>query len=202
MPSVNAPSKSLVPAEGVIINTCRETAPGLAEDFDLVQQAVVGAARPEGLAVVVHHHRHRADAVVAQQAKRFFGFDDALAFVDQRGGHVFHTEPQRPATGFMHQFQMIFHHQRVVNGGLGAPADFFVQRNAIDARVGQGLHYFDGALLVIEEVVIRAEEISDAVGLVQPGEFFGYPARAFQAVLPLVVRRDRAVGAGEFAPES
>ena len=150
---------------------------------------------------MVHHHRHRADAGVAHQAERLRGLVDALALVDQRRGHVFHAEPQRPATRLAHQRQVIFHLQGVVDGDLGVPARLFAERDAVKFGAGQRLDDLQRAAFVIKEVVVHAEEVADAVFPVEAPHLLGNAPAAFESVLPLVVGGDGAIGAGELTAE-
>ena len=54
----------------------------LAQEVDLVQQAVEIAAAGQGLAVVMHHHRHRADAHLVEELEERFGLLRTLALLD------------------------------------------------------------------------------------------------------------------------
>ncbi len=108
--------------------------PGLAQQLDLVEQPIVRARRIQRLRVVVHHHRHRADARVAHEAERFGRLVDALSLVDEGGGHVFHAQPQCAAAGLADEREVLLHHQRVVDGHFGVPAGHVAQRLAFELR--------------------------------------------------------------------
>jgi len=129
---------------------------GLAQDLDLIQKAVVAFGGIQRLGIVVHHHRHRADAVGGKRVERFDGLVDALALVDERGSHVLDTEPQGAAAGVVDRLEMVLHLQRVMDSDFGSPADFSAQFAAIEVRLGQGFDDFERAGFVIEKIVVGA----------------------------------------------
>ena len=176
--------------------------PGLPQQPSLVEQSV-GFWSPcnQWLCVVVHHHRHRADAVLLEQAECFRGLVHALALLDQRGGHVLDAKPERADAGVPREGQMLFQLQGVVDGDLGAPTDSLADWGAVDFGVGQCFQDLQRALFVVEEVIVRAEEIAQAVFASKPGHLCGDALSALDAVLPLVICRNRTVWAVEFAPQ-
>ena len=88
------------------------------------------------------------------------GLVDALALLDERGGHVLDAQPQRAAAGFADQRQVLLHLQRVVDRDLGVPARPVAKRDAVELRAGEVLDDVERAGLVVEEVVVGAEEDS------------------------------------------
>lgn len=150
---------------------------------------------------MVHHHGHRTDARIAQKLKRLDGLAGALPLVDQRGGEVFHAEPEGATAGFVNQPQVLLHLERVMHGDFGAPAHGAGKTLAPEFGTGQRLDDVERAGLAVEEVVIGAEEIFDAEFLVQLPHFVGDALAALEAMLPLVVCGNWAVIAREFAAE-
>src|SRR5436853_3206699 len=72
---------------------------------------------------------------------------------------------------------------------------------AADFRSSQSFGNLERASLVVEKIVVGAEEVPDAILAVEPDHLVGDTIAALDPVLALVVGRDRAVGAREFAAE-
>src|SRR5262249_41635044 len=81
------------------------------------------------------------------------------------------------------------------------PAHALAKGLASDLRPGEGFDNRDCSVLVIEEIVVGAEKVADAVLRVKPNHLLGDSLSALDAMLTLVVRGDRAVSAREFAAE-
>jgi hypothetical protein len=96
---------------------------------------------------------------------------------------------------------VLLHLEGVVDGDLGVPARDLADGDAVYFGGGQGLDDLQRPLLVVEKVVVGAEEISKAILLVEAAHLVGDARGALEAVLPLVVGGDGAVGAGELAAE-
>ena len=96
---------------------------------------------------------------------------------------------------------MFLHLERVVDRYLCIPSRLFVEPHAVELRAGELVDYFERARLVVEEVVVGAEEVAKTVVLVEAPHLVGDPFAALHAILPLVVGRDGAVRTGEFAAE-
>src|SRR5256885_344939 len=108
---------------------------------------------------------------------------------------------RRPPTLSKTMRLVILHLKRVMHGDFGVPARFLAQASAFEFGAGQFFHDFQRARLVIEKIVVSTEEISQAIFLVQPPDVLGNSARAFEAMLPLVVCGNGAILTGEFAAE-
>ena len=91
--------------------------------------------------------------------------------------------------------------QRVVDGHLRIPSRPFAEPHAVEFRAGELVDDVERARLVVEEVVVGAEEVAKTVVLVEAPHFVGDPLAALHAILPLVIGGDRAVRTGEFAAE-
>ena len=65
-----------------------------AEKAHLVDQAAQVAPRPEGLAIVVHHHGHGRDTGLEEEFEDGLSLLRGLTFLDQSGGEIFEAEPE------------------------------------------------------------------------------------------------------------
>ncbi len=148
---------------------------------------------------MVHHHGHRADALLVQHREQRFGLFRALALLHQLGSHVLDAEPDGPQAAFAADGEQILVFVNVELGGLGAEEHRVAEWLAEHAALGHFGEHFVHRLTVIEEVVVGAEVFRDACGVADVFEFLPQPLRAFPAEGELVVGRDRAVAAMELA---
>src|SRR4029078_12833319 len=81
------------------------------------------------------------------------------------------------------------------------PSRVLAEPHAVELRAGELLDDVERARLVVEEVVVGAEEVANPVFLVEPPHFLGDPLAALHAILALVIGGDRTVRTGEFAAE-
>ena len=107
-----------------------------------------------------------------------------------------------PAAGIVNERQVLLHLQRVVHGDLRAPADPLAQRTPSNSARASVSTMSQRARLVVEEVVVGAEEMT-AGRIPCSGGRISSAMRAglLSAVLPLVVGGNGAVRAVELAAE-
>ena len=110
--------------------------PGLAKIIDLIKQAVEVALAGQGLAVVVHHHRHRTDAQAVQDFKKFPGFFRTLSLLDQFGGHVLDAEPDGPQTAVAAKGQQVLVLEYIELGRFRSEEDGVAEGLAVDLAFG------------------------------------------------------------------
>lgn len=129
------------------------------------------------------------------------GLVSTLALFDQRPGHIFYAQPQSPEARLSHDRQMLFDCQGVMDRGFGSPADLAVRARSGRYVSRQGFGDVQCPLPVVEEVVIRTEEETDTVVVVDALHFVTDPLTALHAVLPLIIGGDRTIGAAKFASQ-
>src|SRR5205814_1579131 len=97
--------------------------------------------------------------------------------------------------------QVFLHLYRVVNRHLRAPTHSAAQSHAVEFGASQLINDVERTCLVVEKVVVGAEEIAEAVLLVQTPHLLGDSFAALDAILPLVVGGNRAIRTIELAAE-
>src|SRR5262249_12746839 len=172
---------------------------GLAKEVDLVEQSVEIAAAVKRLAVVVHHHGHRADAVTVENVEQFLGLIGALALFYELGRHVFDDKPDRPQAAVAAERQQVLILEYVELGRLGAEKHGVAEWFAANLPFGHAGEDLRHGFAVVEEVVIGAEEGADAGPLGHNGQLVAKALGALEAKRELVVGWDRAIRAGKLA---
>ena len=85
---------------------------------------------------MVHHHRHRGNAVLIEDLEELLGLFRALALLDQLGRHVLDAEPDGPQAALAAQGQQVLVLEDVELGRLGAEEDCVAERLAVDLALG------------------------------------------------------------------
>ena len=88
-----------------------------------------------------------------------------------------------------------------MNRDFRSPSNSGTESRPSGLRAGQSLGDLQCAIVVIEEVVVRSEEVAMAELGVDSVHLIRDPLRALCPVVPLVVGGDRAIWACKFAAE-
>ena len=130
-------------------------------------------------------------------AKDASGLLGALPLLDQFGGHVLDAEPDGADSGLTGQWHQVGGTIDIVLGPFGADPDGVTERPATHRAACHRREDLLGGLVVVEEVVVGAEEAVDARELDHRADLVDEPLRAAKPERALVIGVDRAIGAVE-----